>query len=235
MDIKKGIKRPLEGFTSMCERVTYFNDAKQMEIENHLPPYKKVCRSFYRCSEVGTVSIFDVENLPDEYKKTLRGRNAQTDSAFFNERWLLHSSSNLLIFGSDEDLNVLYESTIWIADGTFKACPPGFSQIYTILGYGKYKNEAIPCIIALMKGRSADAYEAFFNLIKTKLLEKFNHLGKVSMFLCDFESPVIKTVTKLFPQIRVRGCIFHFAQALLRHMTGIREHLTDGNDLIRFV
>ena len=111
-----------------------------------------------------------------------------------------------------------------IADGTFKACPPGFSQIYSILGYGKYKNEAIPCIIALMKGRSADIYEAFFGVIKTKLLEKFNHSGKVFMFLCDFESPVIKTVTKLFPQIRVRGCIFHFPQALLRHMTGIRAH-----------
>lgn len=52
IDLKKGTKRPPEAFKSMRAKVTDFDDSKKTEIENNLPSYKKICRTFYRCSAV---------------------------------------------------------------------------------------------------------------------------------------------------------------------------------------
>ena len=52
----------------------------------------------------------------------------------------------------------------WYADGTFKAAPPLFTQIYTIHAV-KY-NSTIPTVFALMPNKSQDTYVRLFNAIK---------------------------------------------------------------------
>lgn len=44
------------------------------------------------------------------------------------------SGGRLMIFASDEQLNVLFHSNVLFADGTFKVSPKLFEQLYVIHG-----------------------------------------------------------------------------------------------------
>jgi hypothetical protein len=88
--------------------------------------------------------ISDVDNLPVQYKLTLRARTAfdnDPNNKIVNpqavgfERLLLHQENGMLIFASNDDLRVLHDSEFWVGDGTFEMCPAGFAQIYTIHGF----------------------------------------------------------------------------------------------------
>lgn len=62
--------------------MNYFDDSRQLEIENNLPSYKKVCRAIYRCLEIGTVLITDLEYFLDEYKKYSEAEMAKQTGDF---------------------------------------------------------------------------------------------------------------------------------------------------------
>ena len=65
--------------------------------------------------------------IPDVYKET-----------YANERFLLYDKrkssygGRLLVFASDEQLRVLFQSDVLFADGTFKVAPKLFEQLYVI-------------------------------------------------------------------------------------------------------
>ena len=63
--------------------------------------------------------------LPEEYKRTSKG-----------EQFLLYDSGpetqRILIFGTQRNLEMLEQSTVWMADGTFKTAPALFTQVYAI-------------------------------------------------------------------------------------------------------
>ncbi len=56
-----------------------------------------------------------------------------------------------------------------------------------------------------------------FNLIRTACQRIGLQFLPATVFI-DFESAVINTVTQLFPEARIRGCLFHFAQAIWRNV-----------------
>ena len=63
--------------------------------------------------------------LPKEYKRTSKG-----------EPFLLYDSGaetqRILIFGTKRNLEMLHNSRVWLADGTFKTAPLLFTQLYVI-------------------------------------------------------------------------------------------------------
>ena len=67
--------------------------------------------------------------IPVVYKET-----------YANERFLLYDKrknsygGRLLVFASDEQLKVLFQSYVLFADGTFKVAPKLFEQLYVIHG-----------------------------------------------------------------------------------------------------
>lgn len=67
--------------------------------------------------------LFDI---PDMYKCTMD-----------DKRFLLYDESptrreRILLFGSDVQLDLLFDSSVVFMDGTFSKAPPNFSQIYII-------------------------------------------------------------------------------------------------------
>lgn len=67
-------------------------------------------------------------DIPDDYKKTIDG-----------ERFLLADESpvrreRILMFSSDRQLALLFQSPVIYMDGTFSKSPPHFIQIYMIHG-----------------------------------------------------------------------------------------------------
>ena len=63
--------------------------------------------------------------LPPEYKQTAKG-----------EQFLLYDSGpevqRILIFGTQQNLEMLQLSQVWLADGTFKTAPTLFTQVYVV-------------------------------------------------------------------------------------------------------
>ena len=98
-----------------------------------------------------------IENIviPDDYKLCEDGKR----------RFLLHQSKEMFIFCSDDGLKILSKSKRWQSDGTFSTTPDGFKQFYLI--HGLYKDQMIPCVFALLSGKS----EALYNKLILELKE----------------------------------------------------------------
>jgi hypothetical protein len=82
--------------------------------------------------------------------------------------FLLHDSGNtldrILIFTTNRNLDLMSQCSHWFADGTFKASPPLFSQVYTIHAV-KYSN-VILTVVVLMPNKSEATYTRVLNALK---------------------------------------------------------------------
>ncbi|CAF1522513.1 unnamed protein product [Rotaria sp. Silwood1] len=72
---------------------------------------------------IPTTQLFD---LPDFYTKALRNNDFLKADKFINRR------QRIILFGSHEQLKMLFSVKVILMDGTFSACPKIFDQIYTI-------------------------------------------------------------------------------------------------------
>ena len=77
-----------------------------------------------------------------------------TIPAFLQEPWKFFDSgpgpNRVLILTTDDNLDFLCESVRWCGDGTFKASPKLWTQLYTI--YGQKNGYTVPCVFALLPG-----------------------------------------------------------------------------------
>ena len=71
-------------------------------------------------------------------------------------------------------LEILSQTSIIIADGTFKACPEPFEQIYVI--FRVFDERKTPLVFAFLEGKTTHHYRRLFEIINQKL-------GKISTFL----------------------------------------------------
>lgn len=69
-----------------------------------------------------------------------------------------------------------------------------------------------------MTRKTQKAYEHIFQFIDANLLEL-----KPKTFNTDFEKGLRNAIIKIFPQTRLKGCWFHFCQALRRKLSKMSE------------
>ncbi|CAF1415647.1 unnamed protein product [Adineta ricciae] len=106
------------------------------------------------------------------------------------EDFVLYEDNQMIICATTRNLSLLKQCKHWFVDGTFKVCPEEF--------YINYSH--------------ADDYKKFFE----KVLEHDDF--EPESILSDFESGTIKTIKDIFPNSAHRGCLFHFGQAVWRHV-----------------
>lgn len=97
-------------------------------------------------------------------------------------------------------------------DGTFWSCPLPFFQLYSIhVDTGSNASQTIisPVVFVLLPNKEQHTYEVMFNLIKQQIPEW--HPARV---IVDFEIGAINALSKTFPKASIKGCNFHFKQAL---------------------
>ncbi|CAM4848870.1 unnamed protein product [Rotaria magnacalcarata] len=134
----------------------------------------------------------------------------------------------LSMFASEEQLNVLFQSDILFADGTFKVCPKLFEQLYVIVDLKNGK--AVPVCFILTSNRRYESYEVLFRCLKKMAI----HMGyelKPSTIVCDFERAFINAVVKELPNTAVTGCWFHFTQSCYRNIQKLRLMNLYDNDI----
>lgn len=149
------------------------------------------------------------------------------------EDWLMFddivSGEKVLIFATSQSLHHLSNSKVWYGDGTFSVTPPFFTQLYTI--HGEYLGAIFPMIFCLLPRKTTEMYTAVFQIIKDKM-ESIGMDIDIQVFRSDFETAAFNSMRRVFPNINVECCFFHFGQANWRKIIelGLRTKYTDDLD-----
>ena len=146
-----------------------------------------------------TSSAFDI---PIIYKQTLNGKDFLFKDTIIRDK-------RELIFATEKQLIILYESQHIFIDRTFSVCPPFFDQVLTIHGvhheHGElllslllyeFKNfllQVVPCVIALLPGRSSTFYNHLFQLLDQHAAN-LRMTFELNVVTTDFENGLIKSI-----------------------------------------
>lgn len=118
----------------------------------------------------------------------------------------------ILIFSSKEAREKLKTVKHFFADGTFKCVVPPFVQMYSIhgdLGSTEKSTNIKPLIYALVTDKKEETYQIIFQLLLSQ-----NPSWKPEKFTTDFETAQMNAIQSVFPEVDIKGCFFHFTQAL---------------------
>ena len=170
-------------------------------------------------------TLGDLQVLPAEY------------SMVDGEMWLFYDSGieadvRVLAFSRRRTLAEMGRSSQWFLDGTFKARPLLFSQLY-VIHYAE-DGHVLPGIFALMSQRSEAAYGMLFEAIRENLPEE-NKRGP-ARFSMDFEVAASTAMQEVFDNSAPSFCYFHFTQSLWRRMQqsgAAAAYMQAGNEELR--
>ena len=144
------------------------------------------------------------------------------------------AEDRILIFGTAQNLRYLCLATEIFMDGTFKSAPEMFTQVYSI--HVKVMECMVPVVVALLPKRDTQTYRRMFQLLQ-QAAERFGHRLQPQTVCIDFEKAMIECVNQLFPSSRIRGCLFHFTQAIWRKVQalGLTNKYTENQSFNRLV
>ena len=120
----------------------------------------------------------------------------------------------ILIFASDEQINVLQTAEEFLVDGTFKVVPEIFYQLFII--HAVHRHHVVPVIYALLRRKSAETY--------TRLIEEVLKVApnwSPRSVMMDFEQASIISFQRTFPNAALSGCYFHLRQSLHRKLQAL--------------
>ena len=128
-----------------------------------------------------------------------------------------------MIFFSDQQLEYLKITTSWYVDGTFKIMRDPFLQLLTIhtIVFFNQQTTSIPiAFIYMSRRRKIDYLEVFREIIEI-VKRNSGEKPKVRKIMADFEIALWQAIRKLksegdLPDVRMKGCFFHFCQAVFR-------------------
>lgn len=121
-------------------------------------------------------------------------------------------NKRIIVFCSNDARKNMADHKIFFGDGTFKSCPRLFHQIFTIHADLGSSNESIalnPLVYTLMPDRKKKTYEIVFRLMKSQIPD-----WNPSSFTCDFEEATMSAIIKVFPDINLHGCYYHYNKAM---------------------
>lgn len=145
--------------------------------------------------------------IPEQYTKTTSGiRFLQYDSG-------IDDAERILIFSSDENLDLLVRHRQWLADGTFKCSPSVFYQLFTL--HVHISGSVLPVLYALLPNKTKQTYQRM--LMEFSKLRQFNP----ETILTDFEQAMLNAFRSIFPGASQSGCFYHFSQCIYRK---VQEH-----------
>ena len=132
------------------------------------------------------------------------------------DTWQLQVGERIhVIWSSKKQRELLSTSKTWYMDGTFRLVKEPFKQLYCIHSFitDGTSIKQVPLLFVLMSGKRTSDYKRLFQVVKKEL-------GTISVteIVADFEASVWKAITREFPAVRIRGCIFHWTQAVWRNV-----------------
>ncbi|KAG0420600.1 hypothetical protein EQH57_0078 [Dictyocoela roeselum] len=103
-------------------------------------------------------------------------------------------------------------------DGTFKASPNEFYQLYII--HAEFDGQCFPILYCFLQNKTEETYNYLFSTIK-EILSQRNISFNPSIVQIDFEYAAFNAIRAVFPIASVKGCFFHFGQAVWRKVVDL--------------
>ena len=163
----------------------------------------------------------NVSELPLEYQRTCT-----------NEQFLIFDggqgdAERIFIFVTNQSLQLLSLSQNWFGDGTFKACPQIFFQIYTI--HAQIDGYIFPCICALLPYKTEVTYTRLFREVEQQHVE-----NSPTDIVMNFERAALNSVHQLYSNTVLKGCFYHLSSNMWKHIQnlGLQNHYQDDENFV---
>lgn len=132
----------------------------------------------------------------------------------FFRRTVIVGGKKHFIFCTTKQANYLVKGKTWYLDGTFKVVKQPFYQLLSIHCFVKNEDcmKQIPLCFVIMSGKRSKDYTAVLKAV-TEILPA---TPSVSSFVVDFEAGLWKGIRSIFNDPMIKGCAYHFTQALWR-------------------
>ncbi|CAF4891392.1 unnamed protein product, partial [Rotaria sp. Silwood1] len=167
---------------------------------------------------IPTTQLFDI---PEPFAKTLRNNDFLIVDKMITRR------QHIILFASNDQLKLLFNSDKILMDGTFSTCPKMFDQVYTIHAI-KY-DQSFPCVFGLLPNRFKSTYHFMFQELKSTATQmQLNFTPKSIM--TDFEPGLISVIAAEFSGATHSSCYFHFTQAVYRAVQRVGLSTSYNND-----
>ena len=197
--------RPMKRIYEEVFRNVDLDDERNMD---YMPALQNIKNSLYtsRARRLPRIPHTRAEvELQGEWRTTLDGR----DFVLANDG----QDDKIIIFGTVQNLRLLCQADTIFMDGTFKTAPEMFAQLYSIHIY--YLGTMLPVAIALLPSKSQLTYSRMLRLL-VEVAARYGMQFQPTTVCIDFEAAMIAAVQDIFHNARIRGCLFHFSQAIWR-------------------
>ena len=98
-------------------------------------------------------------------------------------------------------------------DGMFRVIKKPFTQLYSIhvLAFERKDDQLkqVPLVFIVMSGRKTNNYRAIFWHLK-----EHTNVSSLQTITSDFEAALWQAARKEFDGIQIKGCLFHWSQAV---------------------
>lgn len=140
------------------------------------------------------------------------------------QNFLLHQSSfDVVINGANVRSTIIMWSTeamferlmavqTWYMDGTFKAAPEHFAQLFTI--HFLFSERLFPAVWILLTHKKEEVYSRAFTIIQDLAQERHIHMATIES-MSDYETGLIPAITNVL-HFRPYGCMFHLQQSIYK-------------------
>ena len=141
------------------------------------------------------------------------------DIGRFSERFQAKGNpARTMLFTTQVLLHQLALASKWSVDGTHRVSPKHYSQLFITMM--RVNDKWVPAVNGLLPDHEKDSYRLQFEMIKFAI-EKSNYQNNIKSIMSDFELAIQTAAKETFPEVELKGCKFHFGQAVWRH--GERE------------
>lgn len=130
---------------------------------------------------------------------------------------ILEQNNKMVLFFTDNFFRYMCNGENLFMDGNFKVVPPVFQahnrsgQLYSI--HSIVGDRSIPHLFALLPGKSEAIYDRLFTEIR-EYAASSNIAILWRTVTTDFEKAAQNSLRRHFPTITLKGCYFHFCQAI---------------------
>ena len=176
--------------------------------------------SIIRTSQRRASERFPTQNPPaiastimfPEHWKHICGNHLRPRFLQIQVNFVIHGiQHSILVFGTEANFRRLCSSDTWYMDGTFKACPVLFKQLFTLHYFvGK---RAFPALYCLLTGKSEAVYTRLFQEIRD-LAVRLAIIIVTTKVMADYEQAIRNAIAAVWLLWIVEGCLFHFTKCL---------------------
>lgn len=142
----------------------------------------------------------------------------------------LDAECRIIIFASDDMLNILGNASEWWMDGNFKLAPKGFLQLYVIRAC--LDEVLVTTTFILMQNKSRTAYDEMFAMILEECASRDIVIHPQSIHV-DFEAAVISSFREIIDSnTNINGCLYHLCQSTFRKIQnlGLQRAYTEDTE-----